>query len=98
MRRKTREIAKGESDIRRYALTNEAEFFSVVTEYFFERPEIMQRKHPDLFTMLQKVFRQDMASRLSAMRREITAGPRKIGRNSPCPCGSGLKYKKCCLE
>ena len=20
----------------------------------------------------------------------------KIGRNSPCPCGSGLKYKKCC--
>jgi hypothetical protein len=21
----------------------------------------------------------------------------KIGRNSPCPCGSGLKYKKCCL-
>lgn len=21
---------------------------------------------------------------------------KKIGRNSPCPCGSGLKYKKCC--
>jgi preprotein translocase subunit SecA len=21
---------------------------------------------------------------------------RKIGRNEPCPCGSGLKYKKCC--
>jgi len=20
-----------------------------------------------------------------------------IGRNDPCPCGSGLKYKKCCL-
>jgi uncharacterized protein YecA (UPF0149 family) len=20
----------------------------------------------------------------------------KIGRNDPCPCGSGLKYKKCC--
>jgi uncharacterized protein YecA (UPF0149 family) len=20
----------------------------------------------------------------------------KIGRNEPCPCGSGLKYKKCC--
>ena len=19
-----------------------------------------------------------------------------IGRNDPCPCGSGLKYKKCC--
>ena len=22
---------------------------------------------------------------------------RKIGRNEPCPCGSGKKYKKCCL-
>ncbi len=22
----------------------------------------------------------------------------KIGRNEPCPCGSGKKYKKCCLE
>lgn len=21
----------------------------------------------------------------------------KIGRNDKCPCGSGLKYKKCCL-
>jgi uncharacterized protein len=22
----------------------------------------------------------------------------KTGRNDPCPCGSGLKYKKCCLD
>lgn len=22
----------------------------------------------------------------------------KLGRNEPCPCGSGLKYKKCCLH
>lgn len=21
---------------------------------------------------------------------------KKIGRNEPCPCGSGIKYKKCC--
>ena len=21
----------------------------------------------------------------------------KVGRNDPCPCGSGLKFKKCCL-
>jgi len=21
---------------------------------------------------------------------------RKVGRNEPCPCGSGKKYKKCC--
>lgn len=23
---------------------------------------------------------------------------RKIGRNEPCPCGSGLKFKKCCIS
>ncbi len=24
------------------------------------------------------------------------ADPRRVGRNDPCPCGSGKKYKKCC--
>lgn len=24
------------------------------------------------------------------------AAEKKIGRNEPCPCGSGNKYKKCC--
>ncbi len=24
------------------------------------------------------------------------AAERKVGRNEPCPCGSGEKYKKCC--
>lgn len=27
--------------------------------------------------------------------RPVVRGP-KIGRNDPCSCGSGLKYKKCC--
>ena len=22
----------------------------------------------------------------------------KIGRNDPCPCGSGKKYKQCCIN
>ncbi len=26
------------------------------------------------------------------------ANPSKVGRNDPCPCGSGKKYKKCCLH
>lgn len=31
-------------------------------------------------------------------RQAATTGPRrKIGRNDPCPCGSGRKYKYCCL-
>ena len=30
-----------------------------------------------------------------AKQKPIRSGP-KIGRNEPCPCGSGKKYKKCC--
>jgi uncharacterized protein YecA (UPF0149 family) len=28
----------------------------------------------------------------------IVVNENKIGRNEPCPCGSGKKYKKCCLN
>jgi len=27
---------------------------------------------------------------------QVVRGGAKIGRNDPCPCGSGKKYKKCC--
>jgi uncharacterized protein len=33
---------------------------------------------------------QSIASRM------YTAPAKKVGRNDPCPCGSGKKYKKCC--
>ena len=29
---------------------------------------------------------------------QVKSGQKKIGRNDPCPCGSGKKYKKCCPE
>ncbi len=44
---------------------------------------------------LSKLLRR----RSKAVRRphEEPMRSRKIGRNEPCPCGSGKKYKKCCL-
>ncbi|MFQ3574578.1 MAG: SEC-C metal-binding domain-containing protein, partial [Thermodesulfovibrionales bacterium] len=35
-------------------------------------------------------------SRISDAKKEPTKKDRKIGRNDPCPCGSGKKFKKCC--
>ncbi len=98
VRRKMAEIDRGESDINPYALTNEAEFFAVASEYFFERPGVMKKKHPELYTMLERVFRQNLYSRISAFASERKRGRPSFGRNSPCPCGSGRKYKKCCLR
>jgi len=98
IRRKMNEIETGDSDLSTYALTNEAEFFAVATEYLFERPGLMRNKHPELFGFMQRIFQQDLKSRLGAMGRERRRRPQSLGRNSPCPCGSGKKYKRCCLE
>ena len=29
--------------------------------------------------------------------KQMARKPPKVGRNEPCPCGSGKKFKKCCL-
>ena len=40
------------------------------------------------------VSKHDSRSKLGILRRKAI---NDIGRNSPCPCGSGKKFKKCCL-
>jgi uncharacterized protein len=40
--------------------------------------------------------RQMMAAGLGAERTAYRQAEGKIGRNDPCPCGSGKKYKHCC--
>ena len=98
VRRKMEQMRRGDSDINPYGLTNEAEFFAVASEYFFERPGVMERKHPELYAMLSRVFNQNPGDRAAALAREMKRGRPQFGRNSPCPCGSGVKYKKCCLK
>jgi MtfA peptidase len=88
--KKIDEIYDGKSGINPYGGTNRAEFFAVVSEYFFERPKLLERNHPNLYNLLEKVFRQDMSSR------NLSKNNVKIGRNSPCPCNSGNKFKRCC--
>lgn len=56
--RKIKEIQTGASDIDPYGSTNEGEFLSVVSEYFFKRPDLLEKRHPELFAMLEKIFRQ----------------------------------------
>ena len=90
MNKKMDEIYEEESDINPYGGTHRVEFFAVVSEYFFERPRLLAKKHPELFEHLEKIFDHDMDIR--NLKRTTT----EIGRNSPCPCGSGKKYKRCC--
>lgn len=45
------------SDIDMYGATNPIEFFAVISEYFFKQPDLVQINHPDLFEMLEKIYR-----------------------------------------
>jgi len=54
-------IEVGRSDINPYAITNEAEFLAVVSEYFFQKPNELKHKHPGLYEMLSTMFSQNLA-------------------------------------
>ncbi|PLX16674.1 MAG: peptidase [Marinilabiliales bacterium] len=90
IQKKIEEIYKDRSDINPYGATNKAEFFAVISEYFFERPKLLQQKHPDLYSLLETIFDQKMANKRKK------GSLHEINRNDPCLCGSGKKYKKCC--
>ena len=46
-----------------YGATNEAEFFAVATETFFEKPLPLSRKLPELYELLRDYYRQDPLAR-----------------------------------
>jgi hypothetical protein len=59
--------------------------------------ETLRKVLPDLNSFLAKrhALLQRLYSRASR-RKTIRLQAPKLGRNDPCPCGSGKKYKKCC--
>jgi len=86
--KKTREIHRGESNVNAYGASNRAEFFAVASEYFFERPQMLQKKHPRLFAVLTEFYQQDVLA---------IAGDINVRKKAPCPCGSSQRYKRCCM-
>lgn len=56
-----------------------------IKEYQIEINDINKRKYEKTINMLINT-------------RKHIFHNKKIGRNDPCPCGSGKKYKKCCLK
>jgi len=45
------------SDIDMYGATNNAEFFAVISEYFFEQPDLLKENHPELYEMLGRIYK-----------------------------------------
>lgn len=61
---KTDEILSGKSDLNSYGALNKEEFLAIAGEYFFERPRLLQKKHPKLYEALSSVFKTDLAKRM----------------------------------
>lgn len=62
IKKEMQNIRSGASDINPYAITNNAEFLAVVSEYFFNNPEEFQHKHPELYEILSKFYHIEPAS------------------------------------
>jgi Mlc titration factor MtfA (ptsG expression regulator) len=58
-----------------YGTTDEAEFFAVATECFFDLPVQMKRRHPQLYELLRDYYRQDPAQR--CLDKDCAEGPRE---------------------
>ena len=68
----------------------------------FERlyKKMVEYKADHLYSLPQwkNIFSEELTKLYKEQKKSTTIvnqGP-KIGRNDPCPCGSGKKYKKCC--
>ena len=70
------------------------------------REETVRRMFLFRLAPRQEVKRQKVAKETSASgtaeatvkKQPVRNAANKVGPNDPCPCGSGKKYKKCCMQ
>jgi len=66
-----------------------------------DKPIPLEQQNPECYNVFKKIvdgetpFVYDRGVFINK-RTHIRMSP-KVGRNDQCPCGSGKKYKKCCL-
>jgi hypothetical protein len=65
----------------------------LITKYGYELKKEYKKRHE----ILRKLYR-DYRKRANITKKKTILNPGRPGRNDPCPCGSGKKYKKCCLN
>jgi len=74
-----------------------------ITELVFRARISPQKEIKTVFSTTPKSFVHSEYSSLKSSKDEgkpaspvVNTEKKKVGRNDPCPCGSGKKYKKCC--
>ena len=81
------------------SLTEDSEvFININFEKLFKLMIEYKAEHLSTLPQWDGIFDEETRKRLALEQKKsktIVKGE-KIGRNDPCPCGSGKKYKKCC--
>ena len=86
LKRIDKQIARNASDPRNWGMAKS--FAMAAKEAGFD---ITNEKEMEKFIALY-----NLQQRAKSEKDDKTISKPKIGRNEPCPCGSGKKYKKCC--
>ena len=60
------------------------------------KPEFRDELLQTMIAELTHIYRYFAQHRQSAAQLPLRRQGAKVGRNDPCPCGSGRKYKHCC--
>ncbi|UCC95139.1 MAG: preprotein translocase subunit SecA [Candidatus Omnitrophota bacterium] len=74
-----------------------------IVDAVFKTKIVLPKEAAGVFVQAPKRFVHSSYSPLQKKEKEVPQKPpppqrtdKKVGRNDPCPCGSGKKYKKCC--
>ena len=77
----------------------------VMIEFCFDKDENIQWMKFERFmpsdvmdSERERLFELGKARAQRLVKKHLASSKGKIGRNELCPCGSGKKYKKCCLR
>ena len=74
-----------------FYLENFEEAYTYIQLAYRMRKKYLVKNHP--LVLESKTSREIIEGKLQ---RNIFSLNKKVGRNDPCPCNSGKKYKKCC--
>lgn len=65
---------------------------------FIDAYEELAGPLPEALADHVEALRADWDEHLARVEAAATTSPVKVGRNDACPCGSGKKYKRCCID
>jgi hypothetical protein len=84
-------------EIEEYMNNDPVSFMIEIEETAYGYYKVMGMDHPNLSKW--KLIAEEGNLEFEAQMendRHLPVGAQKVGRNDPCPCGSGKKFKKCC--